>query len=132
MSIPIRAALVLSVSVALSGCQATLHGNQSTAGGSTTTVTSGQVSGSAKFAGGRVSFSSGQPVPANAAGGQVRLSGGAAAVLVVGLAVADFVNYIRAESQPKPLRPADGDSIAATCSCYRKAPETGDGIPVTR
>ena len=124
MSISARIVLAILLLV-LSGCHATLYGNQSVNSGSTTTTTSGQISGSAQSTSGKVSFSSGQPVPANAAGGQVRLSGGAAAVLVVGLVVADFVNYIRGEPQPRPLRPADGDSIAATCSCYKK-PVTDD------
>jgi hypothetical protein len=113
-----RAVLALVLCVPLAGCFATFHGNQSTNGGTTTTVTSGQVSGSARFAGGRASFSSGQPVPANAPGGTVRLSGSAAAVLVVGLVIADLVNYIR--GQPKPVQRADGGSIAGTCSCYQK------------
>jgi hypothetical protein len=121
MSTLLRASLALLVPLALAGCYATLHGNQSTNGGTTTTVTSGQVSGSARFAGGRASFSSGQPVPANASGGTVRLSGSAAAVLVVGLVIADLVNYIRGE--PKPVQRADGAAIAETCSCYKKSDE---------
>jgi len=111
-----RAVLALLLCVPLAGCYATLHGNQSTSGGTTTTVTSGQVSGSTKFAGGRASFSSGQPVPPNASGGFLKLSGNAAAVLVVGLVFADLVNYMR--SEPKPLQRAAGPSIAETCSCY--------------
>ncbi len=118
-----RAVLALVLCVPLAGCFATFHGNQSTSGGTTTTTTSSQVSGSARFAGGRASFSSGQTVPANASGGTVRLIGNAAAVLVVGLVIADLVNYIR--GQPKPVQRADGASIAETCSCYKK-PVSGE------
>jgi hypothetical protein len=122
-----RTLFVVTLCLALSGCFATFHGNQSTAGGTTTTVTSGQVSGSARFAGGRASFSSGQAVPANASGGTVKLSGNAAAVLVVGLVIADLVNYLRGQPQAKPLPP--GTAISHTCSCYK---QDSDEIKVTR
>jgi hypothetical protein len=113
----ISAAALLSV--ALSGCHATLYGNQSTVNGTTTTTTSTQVSGSTKFSGGRASFSSGgHPVPANAPGGTLKVSGSAAGVLVVGVVLADFFYYMVGPSQPKPLAP--DTRIADTCSCYRK------------
>ena len=130
MGVPARTTVAVLSYLALSGCFATFHGNQSTAGGTTTTVTSGQVSGSARFAGGRASFSSGQTVPANASGGTVRLSGNAAAVLVVGLVIADLVNYIR--GQPKPVQRPDRPSIAETCSCYGyQPPVAGDQSPAS-
>lgn len=110
------------VCLALSGCHATLYGYQSTGGGTTTTVTSSQVSGSAKFSGGRASFSSGgHAIPANAPGGHV--SGSAVGVLVVGVALVDLFSYMVGPIQPKPLPP--DTRIADTCSCYRK-PVTSD------
>lgn len=110
------------VCLALSGCHATLYGYQSTGGGTTTTVTSSQVSGSAKFSGGRASFSSGgHAIPTNAPGGHV--SGSAVGVLVVGVALVDLFSYMVGPTQPKPLPP--DTRIADTCSCYRK-PVTSD------
>ena len=106
--------------LALPGCHATLYGNQTTANGTTTTVTATQVSGTAHFSGGRASFSSGgHPLPANAPGGTVKVSGSAAGVLVVGLVLSDWFYYaFGGPSQPKPLAP--DTRIADTCSCYRK------------
>ena len=105
--------------VALSGCHATLYGNQTTANGTTTTVTSTQVSGSTKFSGGKASFSSGgQPIPANAPGGTVKVSGSTAGVLVVGVFLSDWFSYMAGPSQAKPLPP--DTRIADTCSCYKK------------
>jgi hypothetical protein len=122
-----RTSLVVVLCLALSGCYVKMTGNQSTSGGTTTTATSSQVSGSAKFSGGKVGFSSGQPIPPGASGGTVKLSGNAAGVLIVGVMIADFVNVIR--GQPKPVQRAEGVSIAETCSCYRK---DSDEIKVTR
>jgi hypothetical protein len=103
------------VCLALSGCHATLYGNQSTSAGTTTIA--GHVSGSTSFSGGRASFSSGgHPVPANAPGGYA--SGSAAGVLVVGLVFADLLYYMVGPSQPKPLAP--DTKISHTCSCYKK------------
>jgi hypothetical protein len=105
--------------LALSGCHATLYGNQSTVGGTTTTTTASHVSGSTQFSGGRASFSSGgHPIPANAPGGTLRVSGSAAGVVVVGVAFMDLFYYMLGPSQPKPLAP--DARIADTCSCYKK------------
>ncbi|OGA25261.1 MAG: hypothetical protein A3I02_16835 [Betaproteobacteria bacterium RIFCSPLOWO2_02_FULL_67_26] len=109
--------------MSLTGCYVKLYGNQSTSGGTSTTVTSSQVSGSAKFSGGRVGFSSGPRIPRGAPGGHLKLSGDAAAVLIVGVVIADFLNAIRGEAAPKPLPP--DTRIADTCSCYKK-PAMGD------
>jgi hypothetical protein len=107
------------VCAALSGCHATLYGNQTTVNGTTTTTTASHVSGSTKFSGGRASFSSGgHPIPANAPGGTLKVSGSAAGVLVVGVVLADWFHYMVGPSQPKPLPP--DTKIADTCSCYRK------------
>jgi hypothetical protein len=115
----LRAAAAALFLLALPGCYATLSGNQTTAGGTTTTTTSSHVSGSTQFSGGRASFSSGgHPLPANAPGGTLKVSGSAAGVLVVGVVLADWFYYVVGPSQPKPLAP--DTRIADTCSCYRK------------
>jgi hypothetical protein len=113
-----RIATAALLCVALTGCHATLYGNQSGSGGTVTTTTSGQVGGSAKLSSGKVSFSSGQPVSPNAPGGTLKLSGSAAGVLVVGLVLVDLVHYLGGPSGPKP--PAPDARIADTCSCYKK------------
>ncbi|MBI3045357.1 MAG: hypothetical protein HYY78_21295 [Betaproteobacteria bacterium] len=114
---PARASMVVLLCLALSGCYVKLYGHQSSGGGTTTTAAAGQVSGSAKFSGGKVAFSAGRVPPAGAPGGHLSLGKGATAVLVLGWVVADFVNYIRGEPRPKPLAP--DARIADTCSCYK-------------
>ena len=114
-----RAVVAFVLCMPLAGCFVTLHGNQSTSGGVTTTTTSSHAGGSAKFSGGRASFSSGQPVAPNAQGGQVTLGKGGTVVLVLGLVIFDTVNYIGSKFSAKP-RPAPAESIADTCSCYQK------------
>jgi len=118
MAAPARAVIAMLLCLALPGCYVKLYGNQSTGGGTTTTTTSSQVGGSASFSGGRASFSSGQPVSTSAPGGTVRVSGSAAGVLMVGLVIADLVNTIVGQPQPKPLAP--DVRIADTCSCYQQ------------
>ena len=121
----VRAVIVLLLCVPLAGCAVTMYGNQSTSGGTTATTTSSQVSGSAQGANYKASFSSGgRPVSPKAPGGYVSVSGNAAAVLVVGLVIADLVNYIRGEPQAKPLPP--GTAISHTCSCYGYQPPGGE------
>ncbi|MBM3358295.1 MAG: hypothetical protein FJY54_11275 [Betaproteobacteria bacterium] len=107
----------------LPGCAVTLHGHQALSGGMTTTTTSSTVSGSAKLSGARVSFVSGPVVPANAPGGQITLDRGPAAVLVLGLVVADVVQYFSAKLGARP--PQTREAIADTCSCYQK-PVSGE------
>ncbi len=113
-----RASLAALLCLALPGCYVKMHGVQSTSGGTTTTVTSSQVRGSASFAGGKASFSSGQVPARGAPGGHLYLGQSASLVLITGIVVADFFNYIRGESGPKAL-PADA-KIMDTCSCYKK------------
>ena len=113
-----RPVLALLFCFLLAGCSVRMYGNQSTSGGATTTVTATAISGSADFSHGKVAFSSGRVPPPGTPGGYLKLSGDAAAVLVVGVAIADFLNYIRGEAPPKPLPP--GTRIADTCSCYQK------------
>ena len=121
MSQPLRTALVAIFCLALSGCYVKVAGNQSTSGGTTTTATSAQVGGSTTFSGGRASFSSGgQPVSPRAQGGYVSASGNAAAVLLIGVGIVEFLNYVAGTPPPKPLPP--GEAIGQTCSCYGYKP----------
>jgi hypothetical protein len=125
-----RAVLAAPLCVALSSCTIALHGHQSTSGGVSTTTTSSNLAGGMKASGAKVSFSSGPAVPANAPGGQVVLSRGAAAVLILGLVIADAVNFFSARLGAKPQQlQGPGESIAETCSCYRKE---SDEMKVTR
>lgn len=123
-----RIVLILLILVPLAGCAVTMHGKQSTGGGTTVTTTSSQVSGSVQGASFKASFSSGgHPVSPKAPGGFVSVSGSTAAVLVGVVVFADLVSYFRGESQAKPLPP--GTAISHTCSCYKK---DSDEIKVTR
>jgi hypothetical protein len=121
MDIPARTALLVLLSLALSGCSVAMYGNQSTSGGTTVTATSAHVSGSAQGSNYRVAFSSGgHPVPPKAPGGTIAASGGAAYALVGVFVLADLLGYFRGEPQPKPLAP--GTAISHTCSCYGYQP----------
>jgi len=123
MSIAARTAIAVLSCLSLSGCFVNLHGVQSTGGGTTTTVTSSQVSGAARFSGGQVAFSSGQVPPRGAPGGQVFLGKGASMFLVAGVVIADLLNYAAGRGEPRPL-PGDA-KIMETCSCYQK-PVSGE------
>jgi hypothetical protein len=122
----VRAVIILLFCAPLAGCAVTMHGNQSTSGGTTATTTSSQVSGSAQGANYKASFSSGgHPVSPRASGGYVSVSGNAAAVLIGVVVIADLVNYFRGTPQPKALPP--GTEISHTCSCYGyKPPVNGE------
>jgi hypothetical protein len=97
-----------------------LHGVESTGGVATATATSGQLGGSAKLPGGRASFSSGRAVPSHAPGGHVSLGKGASAVLVLGLVIAEAVNYIGSKfADAREVEPR-ADSMLESCSCYKK------------
>ncbi len=121
-----RAARYLLLCLALSGCSVAMYGNQSTSGGTTTTVTSTQVSGSAQGANYKVAFSSGgQPVSPRAPGGHLYASGSSAYVVIGIVAFADLVNYVVGAPQAKPLPP--GTRIADTCSCYKKESDEAPG-----
>jgi hypothetical protein len=113
-----RAPLVVVLSLGLTGCYVKTHGVQTTNGGTTTTVTSTQVLGTASFSGGKAAFSSGRVPPPSAPGGHAYLGQGATVVLITGLMLADLFNYIRGVPRPKEL-PADA-KIMDTCSCYQK------------
>lgn len=112
-----RTAILTLLCLALPGCTVTLFGHQSTGGGAATTTTSSRVDGSAKFAGGQASISSGQPVSPNAQGGQVTFSRGASVLLILGLTIADAVNYFGTRVGKKP---APDEAISQTCSCYQQ------------
>lgn len=118
MRVPTRTRFAPLLCLALSGCYVNMHGVQSTGGGTTTTATSGQVSGSARFSGGQLAFSSGQVPPAGAPGGHVSPGKGASVVLVTGIVLADLFNYLRGGPGPKAL--PEGTKIMDTCSCYQK------------
>jgi len=112
--------------LALAGCYTTLGGNQSTSG-ATTTITSSAVSGSVKFTGGQVSISSGAAPAPGAPGGQVALSRGSGAVLLLGLVVVDAVSYFASWLQGAPAQIGQAPaSIAETCSCYGYKPVSGE------
>jgi hypothetical protein len=116
------AAVTIPLCLVLSGCAVTMHGNQSTSGGTTTTVTSTQVSASTQGANYKAWFSSGgRPVSPTAPGGHVYASGNSAYALIGIVALADLVNYFRGAPGPKPLPP--GTAISHTCSCYGYQPD---------
>jgi hypothetical protein len=129
VNISARTTIIVPLCLALSGCYVSTYGVQSTGGGTTSTTISSQVAATAKFSGGRASFSSGQPVSPAAPGGHVSLGRSGAAILVVGLVFAEAVNYVGtlfgAAPQPAPRT----DAIAHTCSCYK---QDGDEMQVTR
>ena len=124
MRLSFRVLVALLSCAALSACTTTLYGYQSSSEGSTATVTSASVAGSAKFSNARASFSSGPAVPANAPGGQVTLGNEATAVLVVGLLLADLFASIGEEATPAPKPLPAGANILHTCSCYGYQPST--------
>ncbi len=119
-----RIAVLTLLCLALPGCTVTLFGNQSSGGGAATTTTSSRVDGSARFAGGQASISSGQPVSPNAQGGQVTFFRGASVLLILGLAIADTVNYFGTRAGK---RPAPDEAISQTCSCYGYTPPATSG-----
>ena len=123
MSIATRAGVAFLVCLPLTGCYVKTHGVQSTSGGTTTTVTSSQVGGVAKFSGGAVAFSSGQVPPSSAPGGHLRWSGTTSGAILVGVVIAGFLNHVVGFNQPNPL--PEGTKIMHTCSCFQK-PVTSD------
>lgn len=119
----VRVSVLLPLCLVLSGCSVALHGNQATSGGATTTTTSAATSGQTSVGPARVSTSFGTPAPQGAAGGQVAFPRGASAVLLLGLVIAETVNYLGAKfSDAPPASSAPQRSIADTCSCYGYQP----------
>lgn len=121
--------LILLLLVALPGCAVTLHGNQTTSGGSPATITGSSVQAGKQFGNARVGGSFGAPPPVNAAGGQVRFSSGASAVLAVALVIAGTVDAIGDWMRPAAPRAErlSGENISQTCSCYASNSELTSG-----
>lgn len=117
-------AIVIVLAV-LPGCTTTLYGNQTSGGGTSSTTTGSSIHGSTQMGNARLSGSFGAPPPAGFQGGQVNLSNGATAVLVLGLAIAGFAEvagnwFSKPQERREPLSP---DGISHTCSCYGWSPE---------
>jgi hypothetical protein len=110
----------------LHGCAVTLHGQQTTGGAQSATSVGSSVRGGAHIGNARIGGSFGAPPPANAAGGQLSLSRGASAVLVLGVLIAGAVDEIgtwfRTPAMPQAER-LPGGPISQTCSCYGWRPE---------
>lgn len=123
--------LIIVVLALLPGCAVTLHGNQTTGGGTTATSTGSSVQAGRQFGNARVGGSFGAPPPAHAAGGQVTFSRGASAVLVAGLVIAEAVDVIGAWFRPAAPRAErlSAGNISQTCSCYGGNPEVMPAAP---
>lgn len=96
------------------GCSIALSGQQS--GSVTSTASSVRAPTHAGTT--RLSGSFGTPEPASSTGGQASLSRGAALVVVLGLVIADFLQFL--SSSASAAMPQG--SIADTCSCYGYTP----------
>lgn len=125
-----RLSLLLLI-LALPGCAVTLYGQQSSGGGQTTTTTGSAVRGSTQIGNARLSGSFGNPPPANAGGGQVTLSRGGSAALVLGLAVVSTGEVIQRWRRAAPERRESTatEGIAHTCSCYGWQPDLTPQAP---
>jgi len=120
-AIGLAALLALSL---LPGCAVTLHGNQTSGGGITTTTIGSSIQGGTRIGNARIGGSYGAPLAGNAAGGQLSFSSGASAVLVLGLVVAGTVDLVSDWFRPTAPQPAARTGgIAHTCSCYGWQPE---------
>lgn len=132
-----KALTILLLITVLPGCTTTLYGRQSSGGGQTSTTTGVAVRGSAQSGNARVGASFGAPPSAQASGGQVTLSRGGSAALVIGLAVVGTGEALqrwwrgdRHEARESPLRePMSPDGISHTCSCYGWQPELTQNPP---
>lgn len=118
--------LLLLVFVVMPGCAVTLHGNQTTGGGTTATTTGSNVQAGKQFGNARVGGSFGAPAQGQMAGGQVTFSRGASAVLVVGLVIAGTVDTISDWMRPATQRTErlPVGNISQTCSCYASDSES--------
>ena len=117
--------VAIAVLALLPGCAVTLHGNQTTSGGSTAATTGSSVQAGKQFGNARVGGSFGAPRPAHAAGGQVSFSQSASAVLVVALVIAGTVDAISDWMRPVAPRAErlPTENISQTCSCYAVSPD---------
>lgn len=117
-----KVVFILLVIAILPGCAVTLHGNQTTGGGSTTTTAGSSVQAGKQFSNARVGASFGTPPPLNAAGGQVRFSSGASAVLVAALVMVEVADVVGEWFRPPaPRAELPKGNISQTCSCYDNA-----------
>lgn len=117
--------LILLVIAVLPGCAVTLHGNQTTGPGGTASTSSSSLQAGKQLGNTRVGASFGTPPPLNAAGGQVRFSSGASAVLVAGLVMIELADVIGEWFRPAAPRAErlPAGNISQTCSCYASNPE---------
>lgn len=116
--------LPILVMAVFSGCAVTLHGQQTSGGGVSTTHIGSSVQGSTNTGNARIGASFGTPPAANAPGGQVAFAKGASAVVVLGLAIAGTVDLVGHWLQPSaPRQQPSAGGIAHTCSCYGWQPE---------
>jgi len=118
-SLQILATVILCL--ALSGCYVAFRGHASSDGGVATTTTAGSVV-RASSSGVHIAF--GSPHAPDGTGGQISFGRGASALVVLGLVIAESVNYLSGmfrenlQAQSGPQR-----SISSTCSCYGRQPE---------
>jgi|LNFM01.1.fsa_nt_gb hypothetical protein len=124
---------ILLLIIVLPGCTTTLYGQQSSGGGQTSTTTGAAVRGSAQSGNARVSGSFGAPPPAQATGGQITLSRGGSAALVIGLAMVGtgeaLQRWLRSGGRAEIREPLSPDGISHTCSCYGWQPELTQNPP---
>lgn len=114
---------MMPITLALSGCYVAVNGHQSEGGATAGRTVAAVTRAHASTGSARVSASFGTPAPAASPGGQVSFSRGASAVLILGLVIAEVVNYFSAPSEGHGQFASDaGRSIANTCSCYGYEP----------
>lgn len=119
---------LLLICLTLAGCAVNLHGRQSMAAGASTasTTTTSSISAGASAGQAKFSASFGSAPPPGASGGQIGFSRGAAAVLVLGLVIAETFEFLGSQfrgTPPARQTAAPRASIAETCSCYGWKPE---------
>jgi hypothetical protein len=123
----LRLTTVLLLLLALPGCVVTLHGQQTSAGGQSATTTGSSVQGSTRLGNARLGGSFGAPPPVQGFGGQVTLSRGGSAALVVSVAIVAAIEewsaWLRGRAAPHIERLPEERIISRTCSCYGWQPE---------
>jgi hypothetical protein len=99
-----------------------LSGHEATGSGGTASTTTAATRAHVSIGAAKVGASFGTPAPAGSGGGQVSFSRGASTVLVLGLVLADVVNYLGSPAAGAQLALDPSRSIADTCSCYGYQP----------
>ena len=113
--------MTMALCGALSGCYVAFSGHSSSSGGTVTTTTSGSVAPASSSG---VSVAFGSPAAPGGAGGQVSFGRGTSAIVVLGLVIAESLNYISGLFREPPAGELDpGRSISSTCSCYGWQPD---------